>query len=967
MKSAVQAARSRHAVRVAVEFGILGDVEARAGGQSLDIGPARQRCVLVALLIDVNRVVPSDQLIERVWSDGLPHRARNSLAGYLSRLRQALGGHGVEITSRSGGYVLTTDPASIDLHAFRQLASRARAAAEPDEADTLFDTAMSMWRGVPFASIDTPWMNNVRTALEAERFAVALDRNDAALRVGRHGELLPALAALSSDHPLDERLAGQLMLAQFRCGRQADALETFRAMRERLVEELGTDPGPGLRLVHKQILDGDPGHQVSTPAPRTPVTSRPRATVPRRITSFVGRERDISSVVDALARSPLVTLTGVGGVGKTRLGLEVASRLQAQFDDGAVFCELAPLEDGSAVGHAVAAALRLQQQQGLGIEATVIEFLRTHNLLLLVDNCEHVLPAAARLVDEIVRHCPDVVALVTSREALGVEGERILAVPALPEEHATELFAERAKAGRPDFDLDHEPVGAVAEICRRLDGLPLAIELAAARMRAMSSLDVARRLDGLRLLSGGTRDAPRRQQSLAATIDWSYRLLTKHEQELFVRLSVFAGGFDLEAAHGVCGAGTDTEDDTLELLTGLLDKSMVKMRAGGARSRYFLLETLRAYGRDRLRENGRLDEIVLRHAQYYTELAEQAAAGMHGADEAVWIERMMPDYDNLRVAWEHVIAAGDVDTALRLVTSLSEYVHLRIGYESSGWAQRLVGVAERDHPLYAAAVGFAARGAWNKGEFEQAQSLASLARGRVPGRGNGRVAYPGDVLADLALYRGDAHAALSHYEAEMARARAEADPIRLVWTLFYVAICHAALRAPDDGIAVAEEAVTVSDTTANPTARSMARYALGLVLKKSAPERALALFDEAADLAASVQNFWWHGIALMEAAATRAVHDQTATAAQALIDVIDHWDRVGDWSQQWLNLRYVTRFLARVGADDEALSLHNALVSAGKGSPLHQDQLNGSEAGHGDGMTGADAVALARTTLKRHV
>ena len=950
-----------------MQFRLLGDVEARAGGRVLDIGPARQRCVLVALLIDVNRLVSSDQLIERVWSDELPHRARNSLAGYLSRLRHALGGDGVEITRQSGGYVLTTDPSSIDLHTFRQLTSRARAATEAVDADALFDAAMAMWRGVPFASLDTPWMNDVRTALEAERFAVAVDRIDAALRVGRHGELLPVLASLSSDHPLDERLAGQLMLAQFRCGRQADALETFRKMRERLVEKLGTDPGPGLRQVHQQILEGDPGHQVSTPAPRAPATSRQRATVPRRITSFVGRERDISGVVDALAHSPLVTLTGVGGVGKTRLGLEVASRLQTQFDDGAVFCELAPLEDGSAVGHAIAAALRLQQQQGLGIEATVIDFLRTHKLLLLVDNCEHVLPAAARLVDEIVRHCPDVVVLVTSREALGVEGERILAVPSLPEEHATELFAERAKAGRPDFDLVHEPVGAVAEICRRLDGLPLAIELAAARMRAMSSLDVARRLDGLRLLSGGTRDAPLRQQSLAATIDWSYRLLTEREQALFVRLSVFAGGFDLEAAHGVCGADADTEDDTLDSMTGLLDKSMVKMRAGAARSRYFLLETLRAYGRDRLRENGLLDEHVLRHAQYYAELAERAAAGMHGADEGAWVERMMPDYDNLRVAFEHVIAAGDVDTALRLVTSLSEYVHLRIGYESSGWAQRLVRLAEPDHSLYAATVGFAARGAWNKGEFEQARSLASLARGRVPGRGNGRVAYPGDVLADLALYEGDAEAALSHYESEMVRARDEGDLIRLVWTLFYVAICHAALRAPDDGIAAAEEAVAVADTTANPTARSMARYALGLVLKKSVPDRALALFDEAAEMAASVQNFWWHGIALMEAAATRAVHDESATAAQALIDVLDHWDRVGDWSQQWLNLRYVTRFLVRVGADDEAMTLHNALISAGKGSPLRRDQLSASVARHGVGMTGADVVALARTTLTSHV
>ena len=194
------------------------------------------------------------------------------------------------------------------------------------------------------------------------------------------------------------------------------------------------------------------------------------------------------------------------------------------------------------------------------------------------------------------------------------------------------------------------------------------------------------------------------------------------------------------------------------------------------------------------------------------------------------------------------------------------------------------------------------------------------------------------MLADLALYEGDADAALAHYAAEMARARGDNDRIRLVWTLFYVAICHAALRAPEDGMAAAEEAVAVSDETANPTARSMARYALGLVRKKSKPDRALALFDEAADLAASVQNFWWHGIALMEAAATRAVHGETATAAEALIDVIDHWDRVGDWSQQWLNLRYVTRFLARVGADDEALALHHALVAAGKGSPLTDDQ-----------------------------
>ena len=326
---------------------------------------------------------------------------------------------------------------------------------------------------------------------------------------------------------------------------------------------------------------------------------------------------------------------------------------------------------------------------------------------------------------------------------------------------------------------------------------------------------------------------------------------------------------------------------------------------------------------------------------------------------------MLPEYDNLRVAFEHAIAGRDMDTALRLVTSLSEFVHLRIGYEASGWAERAVEQADPHHRLYAAAVGFAARGAWNRGEFDRARSLANLAHGRVPSRGNGRVAYPGDVLADLALYEGDADAALAHYRAEMARARAEGDSIRLVWTLFYVAICHAALRAAEDGVAAAEEAVEVSETTANPTARSMARYALGLVLKKSDPDRALALFDAAAELAASVQNFWWHGIAMMEAAATRAVHGEPATAAKQLIEVLDHWDRVGDWSQQWLNLRYVTRFLVRISDDDAASALHHALVDAGKGSPLGPAQLARVAARNGVGLTGAEAVALARAALVR--
>ncbi len=488
--------------------------------------------------------VPADQLIDRVWADDLPHRARNALAAYMSRLRQVLDGADVRIVRERGSYMLMAESLSVDIHRFRKIASQARATADAAEAAALFDSALGLWRGEPFASLDTPWINDVRNAIEAEKVSVTLDRNDTALQAGRHADLLGELVMAAQAYPLDERLAGQLMLAQYRCGRQAGAFETYRLMRDRLVEELGVDPSPTLREVHQRILDGDKG----APHPKGPEPSPDRSAVialPRRATSFVGRTQELSRLADALHQGPMLTLIGVGGVGKTRLGLEVAGRERERFPDGVWLCELAPLDDGAAVGHAVAAALRLQQRQGLDIEATVIEYLATRELLLILDNCEHLLDPSARLVDRIVQHCPGVTVLSTSREALGVEGEQIFAVPPLAAEEATELFADRARAGRPDFDLECEPVGAVAEICRQLDGLPLAIELAAARMRVMSSLDVARRLDTLRLLSGGSRGAPPRQQSVTATIDWSYRLLAEPERSLFARLSVFAGGFDL--------------------------------------------------------------------------------------------------------------------------------------------------------------------------------------------------------------------------------------------------------------------------------------------------------------------------------------------------------------------------------------------------------------------------------------
>lgn len=950
-------------------FRMLGEVDALVDGRRLDIGHVRQRNVLACLLVDVNRPVSSDALIDRVWADDPPGKARNALAAYVSRLRRALTTEAgeVSITRVPGGYLLQADELSVDLHRFRHRVRDARKATGPTDATMLFNDALDMWAGEPLSAIDTPWATQLRSSLAVERFSVMLERNDAALRAGRHAELLGELFETAQTRPLDERAAGQLMLAQYRSGRQDQALETYRLMRERLAKELGVDPSPALEAVHGQILHRDGG---------SPVTSSPqRRQIPRRPTRLIGRTGDVRSVLTALGGSALVTLTGVGGVGKTRLALAVAHEAADRFPDGVATVELASLHDGTAVSRAICAALRFHPGPDLTPDEALVEFLQRLRMLLVVDNCEHVLPHAALLMDRITTHCPEVKVLATSRESLGVEGEQVVPVKPLTEEAAATLFVERARASRPDFDPEHEPAGAVADICRRLDGLPLAIELAAARMRAMSTADVVRRLDRLRLLSGRVNGAHPRHQSVTATIDWSYQLLTEQEQTLFATLSVFAGGFDFDAVHAVCADPQMSEDDSVELLTGLVDKSMVEVDTGPGVTRYRLLETVRAYGLERLHNTGRLAETRTRHAHYFTDLIAAAAAGVRGAQEAQWIARFVvepdrytaPDYDNLRSAVETMVTAGDVDRALRLVSSLPEVMFMRIGVHSGDWAEKVVQLADEDHPLYSAAVGTAARAAWFAGRYQRARQLVALAPQRSERAEIPYCTDPADILADIALHEGDPAAALEHYRPELIAARAATDPHRLVWVLYNLTVCHAALGDPGAGVSAGQEAMQVADSVDNPTIQAMAQCALGRALTRAQPERAMTLFERARELAAGVVNNWLIGIACAEDAAIRAMHGDPLTAAGIFVELIDHWEfgSAGIGSYQWDTLADVTRLLARLGADAEAAALHRALVEAGREPPLAQPAT--SELGMTAPLSGRDAVELAKSALRRYV
>ncbi|WP_445182759.1 BTAD domain-containing putative transcriptional regulator [Pseudonocardia sp. Cha107L01] len=954
-----------------MQFRILGTLEVTADGEPVALGGPKPRALLAALLLRPGAAVSTDRLVEAVWGDAPPPNALSALRAYVSRLRTVLGsvGGAERLRYRAPGYVLALADGELDAAEFARLISLARgpaATAEYEQVVQLLDTALGLWRDDPlaeFAHLD--FVGAAASRLADLRLTAIEERADALLRLGRGSEVVAELAALFQTYPERERLAVLLMRGLYGCGRQADALAVYQELRRRLVGDLGVEPSEPARALQRQMLTHDPA--------LVPPRSGPPSNLPRRASSLIGRDDEIRRVTAAMRDASMVTLTGVGGVGKSRLALEAAGQDRSRFPDGVWLCELAPLADGGPVSHAVAVALRVQQRHGLTIEQTVIEYLRVRKLLLVMDNCEHVLDAASRLLDRVVSHCPDVVVLATSREALGVEGEQVWPLPPLSVDDATALFVQRARAARPDFHPDHEIEGSVAEICRRLDGLPLAIELAAARMRVMSAAEVARRLDDGRLLARGSSAAQPRHQSLTAAIDWSYRLLSEPEQRLFARLSVFAGGADLAAVHAVCAEPGRSEADTLDLLAALVDKSMVVAAGGPGGTRYRVLETLRAYGRERRPAGGSLAD---RHAEYYTELAEQAALGVQGPDERIWVERTLPDQDNLRAAFERTVADRNPDLAMRLVTSLPEVSHIRVGYEAAGWAERALELTSESHPLFVAGVGAAARGAWNVGDFARARRLVARAGGRVPDRGTARSGYPADVAADVGLYEGDVDPALRHYEAQVLLARRDDDPIRLVWTLYYVAICHAVRRAPELGLPAARECRKVAEATANPTAVSMARYALGLVLKKSDPDQALALFDEAAALAASVHNFWWSGIALMEAASTRAVHGEPAVAARALIDVLDHWDRVGDRTQQWLNLRYVVRLLVRLGADYDAVVLHHCLLAAAKPSPLDASRAAGlaevlgaerfaAARSLGSGLSAAAAVAVARSCLRR--
>jgi predicted ATPase len=670
-----------------VRIGILGPLTVERDGRRLEVAGGRLKALLARLATDVGQSVSATSLADAIWDGELPADELHALQSLVSRLRRALG-DGELIEQSAGGYRLALAVDDVDAPRFARLAAngaRWLREGDPERARDVLREALALWRGAALADIvHAGSLAAAAASLEDLRVAAQADRAEAEIALGGAAGLVAELEALAGEHPLHERVAGQLMRALWAAGRQADALALYERVRTRLADELGVTPSPELAQIHLALLKGDQG--VPTRAGR-----EARSNVAVRLTSFVGREPELEQVDDLLSEHRLLTLVGTGGAGKTRLASEVADRVLGSVRDGVWLVELAPVAEGAGIAPAVLGSLGLREVQLLGTRSAVaagdalshvVEVLADKEALLVLDNCEHLLEPVARLVDQLLGACPRLRVMCTSREPLGITGEMIVPVaplqlPAgkLPAGEAlavpaVRLFADRAATAAAGFVVDEQTVAAVVDVCRRVDGLPLAIELAAARLRSMSLPQLAARLDDrFRLLTGGSRTAMPRQRTLRAVADWSWDLLDERERALLRRLAVFAGGVTLEAAEDVCAGGPVAAADVFDLLCTLVDKSLLQI-AESEGLRYGLLETIREYGLERIAEAGELPATRTAHAGHFARLAIEAAPHLRGPDQLNWVARLRAEHDNVLAALRYLGERDEAALVAKVVVAL---------------------------------------------------------------------------------------------------------------------------------------------------------------------------------------------------------------------------------------------------------------------------------------------------------
>jgi predicted ATPase len=685
---------------------MLGSTEVRSDdGVLADVPGARLRGLLVALALEPGHVVPKATLVDWIWGENPPPGAANALQRLVSRLRKVLPEGLVE--GQADGYRLTVEPDAVDAVRFERLVGQARQDADPGRVRLLRE-ALALWRGAAMQDVglqDSAAFDAAVTRLEGLRLTAMEDRFEAEISLGHGAELVTELTDLASAHPMRERLAAALMRALVAAGRNTDALLVYQRTREALADALGADPAPELAALHVALLRGELGRREQ----RWQEEGR-KTNLRAELTSFVGRDADVAVVRELIAEHRLVTLIGPGGAGKTRLATETARSVLGDLPDGAWLVELAAISTDGDVAQAALTGLGLRDALLSGpsnaeLTDRLIAAIRERQALLILDNCEHVIEQAAAFAHRVLGECRRLRILATSREPLGITGEALwpvepLAVPAadaspgeIESSPAVRLLRDRAGAVRKELTVDARTLATMVRVCRALDGMPLAIELAAAALRTMSVDQLARRLDDrFRLLTGGSRTALPRHRTLRAVVDWSWDLLTGAERMVLRRLSVFAGGASLEAAERVCAASESGQsapgqepapEQVLELLTALAEKSLLVTEGDGA-PRYRMLGTIGEYAGQRLAEAGESDRARRAHLAYFIELTETADPHLRRAEQLEWAAVLEAEHDNIVAAMRGAIAAGEAQAAMRLAASAGTYWWLG-GYKTEGF------------------------------------------------------------------------------------------------------------------------------------------------------------------------------------------------------------------------------------------------------------------------------------------
>ena len=814
-----------------------------------------------------------------------------------------------------------------------RLLAEAQTLSDPGSALQVLDSALLLWRGPAFGEYASDEDVSIAAAhLEGLRISARELRAALLLAAGRPAEAAAEAAVLVSEQPLREPAAEILVETLCEAGRSSEALTAYESYRTRLAEELGADPGAQLQRLYLGILRGEAD------------PSRARAALPRPVTSYVGRGDEVLDVTQALRDNRLMTLTGPGGVGKTRLAIEVAGRLGEELPDGVWFCDLSAVADAHAVPAAVASILGIQRRHDRSMIARLVEVLGGRRALLVVDNCEHVRDAAAMLVQQVVERTAKVHVLATSREPLGVPGEQRIVVEPLSEEDGARLFADRARAARPGLALSGEDdVAAVYRICRQVSGLPLGVELAAARAAARTPVEIAADLAGRVDRLSATRSGPARHRSVAAVVDWSLDRLSEAQRDLAEHLAVFAGGCTVESAAAVLGRDVG---ETSDLLVALVERSLVAPRPVRGHTRYAVLEPVRARAEQRLRERGLLAGARRAHATYFAGMTARASARMRTPEAARWMQTVDHEFANLRAACRWSMDADGGQTALQLLAPLHIYARSSMPTELYEWAEAACAAAAPGHPSLPAVLALAAHGAWRRGDLARAARLAERAT-QTEGSAQA-MALAFLAFAEIPFLEGRREEAIARYRVASAAARTAEDTFFELLAEADIAVARA-YSGDAAAVAAADEVCARAEALDAPLMVAYASFMAGETRLEHSPQEALPLLRRAVKLARSAGDRFTTVAAGLSATSVEVRHGDPEAALADLAGLLDEWQRAGAWNPTWLTLRLCIDVFVWLGEHESAAQLLGAMHASNTASPAY----------------GADAkrIARAETTL----